>query len=79
MITLPTDGAPDPALLPGSESLVGVDGNAFAIMAETSAALRDAGASDAYVTAYRALAMSADYAWLLTCSMRVMDGEDPSS
>ena len=78
LITLPSEGAPDPALLPGAESLVGTDGNAFAIMGATVSALRDAGASADFVAAYRRLATSGDYEHLIRVSAAVLDGEDPS-
>lgn len=70
---LPTDGAPaDP---PGSDNLVGVDGNAFAIIGFTSKALKAAGASKEYVKAYQDLAFSGDYDNVIATSMRALDGD----
>ena len=50
--------------------LVGVDGNAFAVMGYTCKALRRAGNSDEVVAAYQAEAMGGDYDTLLGASMR---------
>jgi hypothetical protein len=71
-IRLPADGAPDDP--PGSDLLLGVDGNAFAVMGATAKALRRAGATPAFVDAYRTLAMSGDYDHLLAVSMAALDG-----
>ena len=73
MIEVPTEGRP--ARAPGSDNLVGVDGNAFAVMGATKAMLRRAGASDAYVAAYLQEAMSGDYDRLIATSMAYLDAE----
>lgn len=49
--------------------LVGVDGNAFAVMGAVTTALRRAGNSPAVIAAYREQAMSGDYDSLLATSM----------
>jgi hypothetical protein len=49
--------------------LVGVDGNAFAVMGFTRNALKKAGNSKAVIDAYLAEAQAGDYDRLLTVSM----------
>lgn len=49
--------------------LVGVDGNAFAILAFTTRALRDAGNASEVVDAYKETATAGDYDHLLAVSM----------
>ncbi len=51
-------------------SLVGQDGNAFAIMGEVSKALRKAGVSSDEVKEYTSESMSGDYDNLLRTAMR---------
>jgi hypothetical protein len=51
-------------------SLVGKDGNAFAIMGEVSKALRKAGVSSDEVNEYTSQSMSGDYDNLLRTAMR---------
>jgi hypothetical protein len=65
----PVVGRPDPDLLPGGGALVGIDGNAYAVMAEVARLLKYAGASRAYIEAYRQVAMSKDYDHLLATSV----------
>jgi hypothetical protein len=50
-------------------SLVGKDGNAFAIMGEVSKALRKAGVSSDEVNEYTSQSMSGDYENLLRVAM----------
>lgn len=70
-ITVPTEGRPTEDLC--AELLMGVDGNAFAIMGETKRLLRDGGASPEYVSAYLAEAMSGDYDHLLATSAAYLE------
>lgn len=72
-ITVPTEGRPETA--PGSEKLIGVDGNAFAIMGTTSKLLQRAGASADFVKSYQADAMSGSYDHLLQVSVAYLDAE----
>jgi hypothetical protein len=51
-------------------SLVGQDGNAFAIMGEISKALREAGVSKDEINEYTSESMSGDYDNLLRTAMR---------
>lgn len=67
-----TDGAPTKPHA-GSESLVGVNGNAYAIMGHVRKVLERAGASYAYTEAYVEEATSGDYDHLLAVSMRWLD------
>ncbi len=53
--------------------LVGQDGNAFAIMAAVSKALRRAGVAAQEIDAYRAESMSGDYDHLLQTAMRSVE------
>lgn len=64
----PTDGAPT-GVLPGGDALVGIDGNAYAVMAEVARILKRAGASPDYIAQYRADATSDDYDRLLAVSI----------
>lgn len=73
VIEVPQEGRP--ARAPGSDSLVGVDGNAFAVMGATKTMLRRAGASDTYVAAYLKEATSGDYHRLIATSMAFLDAE----
>lgn len=50
--------------------LTGTDGNAFAVMATVSSALRKGGASESDVEDYLAESMSGDYHQLLRTAMR---------
>lgn len=51
-------------------TLVGEDGNAFAIMAKVNHALKDAGASKKEVDQYMEESMSGDYDHLLRTAMK---------
>ena len=53
--------------------LVGVDGNAFAVMSYVANAMRKEGKSKAEIDAYRENAMSSDYNHLLVVSMEMID------
>jgi len=75
VIIKPTEGAPNLDLLPGGDALVGVDGNAYSVMAAVSRFLKRAGASREYVDAYMAEAMSADYDHLLATSVAYLSPE----
>jgi len=55
--------------------LSGQDGNAFAILGRTSAALRAAGVPSAEIDAYFAEATSGDYDHLLHTTMAWVDSE----
>jgi hypothetical protein len=55
--------------------LTGEDGNAFAILARTAAALRAAGVPQEEVDEYFAEATSGDYDHLLQTTMRWVDGQ----
>ena len=50
-----------------------IDGNAFAIMAITSKALRKAGADDEYIEQYRTEATSDDYDHLISTTMEYVN------
>jgi len=67
-LTKPVEGAPT-SELPGPDALVGVDGNAYAVMAFVAKTLRRAGASYEYEKAYIADATSGDYDHLLAVSI----------
>ena len=54
-------------------SLVGVDGNAYAIMAYVSNAMKAEGRTQEEIKAYQAEAQSDSYDNLLTCSMQVVN------
>jgi len=54
--------------------LAGEDGNAFAIMARVSRALRKAGADEEYITKYLEESKSGDYDNLLRVAMEYVDG-----
>ena len=54
-------------------SLVGVDGNAFNVMAYTSNAMKKAGYSQEEIKQYRELATSGDYDALLVLSFEWID------
>lgn len=73
-IRVPVDGRPLEQLDSG-DILVGIDGNAFVIIATTAKALRRAGASKAFEEAYRKEAMSGDYDHVLQTSMAYLDAE----
>ncbi len=60
----------------GSESLIGVDGDAFAIMSHVTRTLKRAGNSRSVCDEYRKLAMSGDYNHLLAISMAYLDGDE---
>ncbi len=68
-----TDGAP---IRKPCVRLVGADGNAFAILGRVQRALREAGASEAYVASYVAQATSGDYANLLVVTLEYVDEEE---
>lgn len=53
--------------------LSGTDGNAFAIMAAVTKALRKAGATDQHINAYKQESMSGDYDNLLRVAMKYAD------
>ena len=69
VITKPTEGAPDNDLLPGASALIGVDGNAYSVMAAVDRILKRAGASSAYRARYMNEATSSDYDHLLAVSV----------
>lgn len=73
-ITVPTEGRP--ATAPGSDILVGTDGNAFAVMGTVVKALRRAGATPAFTAAYQTEAMSGDYDHLLAASVEYLEAEE---
>ena len=50
-----------------------IDGNAFAIMAITSKALRKAGADDEYIEQYKTEATSDDYDHLISTTMNYVN------
>lgn len=54
-------------------SLVGVDGNAFAIIGYVCSAMKKEGLDPARITDYKKDAMSDDYTHLLVVSMDVID------
>ena len=68
---------PDEYVAPegGSESLVGVDSNAFAIMGHVARSLKRAGNPTSVIDSYRTLAMAGDYDHLLAVSMAYLDGD----
>ena len=72
-IKVPTEGRPDAA--PGSESLIGVNDNAFSVMGETKRLLKRAGASQEFTDDYLKQAMSGDYDHLLAVSAAFLDAE----
>lgn len=72
-ITVPADGRPEDA--PGADTLVGVNGNAYAVMGATKAALKRAGASPDFIKAYLDAATAGDYDHLLATSMAFLDAE----
>jgi len=78
-MTPPRGGRPPVA--PGSDVLVGADGNAFAIMGVASRALHRAGASPEYVNRYLAAAQEGDYDNLLAVTVLWLDtdtsGKEP--
>lgn len=53
--------------------LVGVDGNAFAVMGYVGKAMRETGFTKDEITAYQQEAMSGDYNNLLCVSMEYID------
>ena len=69
---------PDEYIAPeeGSESLIGVDSNAGAIMGHVTRTLRRAGNPTSVQNAYRTLVMSGDYDRLLAISMAYLDGDE---
>jgi hypothetical protein len=71
VITVPTDGKPTKPTT--SDDLIGVDGNAFAIMGTTSRLLKRAGASQSFTIAYMNEAMSGDYDHLIATSVAYLD------
>lgn len=56
-----------------SNDLVGVDGNAFSILAAVKRMLRKDGASKEFIDQYMADAMSGDYDNLFNVSMEYLD------
>ncbi len=54
-------------------TLVGEDGNAFAILGKVSKALRKAGVDEEYVEHYQKEAMAGDYDKLLQVTMNFVD------
>lgn len=64
-----------------SASLVGTDGNAFAVIGTTQALLRRAGAGAGYIAAMRTEAMGGDYDHVIATCMAYLDaepGEEPA-
>ena len=53
--------------------LVGYDGNAFAILGRTIAALKKAGATKEVTDAFRSEATSSDYNYLLQTAMKYLE------
>lgn len=74
-ITKPIEGGPDTDLLPGMGAMVGIDGNAYSVMAWAERTLRRAGASKAYRDAYMAEATSGDYDHLLATTVAYATNE----
>lgn len=54
-------------------SLIGVDGNAFAVMAYVGRAMKEVRFSNEEISQYKADAMSGDYQHLLCVSMDMVD------
>lgn len=71
-MNIPTDGRPEYEI-DASEVLIGVDGNAFAVMGATKRALKQAKASGEYIQAYLDEAMSGDYDNLLSASVKFLE------
>ena len=71
MIEVPIDGRP--AEPPGSDCLVGVDGNVFSIIGAASKLLRRAGASSGFVAAFRAEATSGTYDHAIAAAIAYLD------
>jgi len=76
-IEVPTEGRPEAAT--DSSILLGVDGNAFSVMATVKRALRQGGATPEYVQEYVKQAMSGDYAHLLAVSVAFLDADGGDS
>lgn len=74
-IIVPAEGRQTEQLSSGL--LVGVDGNAFAILGNVAKQLRRAGASQEYIASFREQATSGDYDHLLQTAMAFLDA-DPS-
>ena len=73
-ITVPTEGRPTGT---SSESLLGLDSNAFMILGATQKLLRRGGASPEYIAAFQKEATSGGYDHLLAAAMAYLDaGED---
>ena len=68
-VSLPAD------LIRPDLDLVGVDGNAFAVLGTVQRALREAGNGPDVVAAYREQAMSGDYEHLLAVSLAFVEAE----
>lgn len=73
MITVPVEGRQTEAT--DSDDLVGLDGNAFAVIGNAARMLRKAGASTEYVDAFRREAMSGDYDHVLQTAIAYLDAE----
>jgi hypothetical protein len=73
VITVPTEGRQTTAT--SSEDLVGSDGNAFSIIGNVARTLRRAGASAAYVDAFRKEATSGDYDHVLLTAVAYLEAE----
>ena len=73
MIDVPTAGRQTKST--SSESLIGMDGNGFAIVAIVGRDLRRAGASAEFVSEFRREATSGDYNHLLATAMEYLDAE----
>jgi len=56
-------------------TLIGEDGNAFAILGKVRKALQKAGADQEYITQYEKEAMAGDYNNLLCVTMRYVEVE----
>lgn len=72
-IEVPTTGRHTERL--DSNALVGMDGNAFAIIGNVRGMLRRAGASKEFLAAFMAEAMSGDYDHVLQTAMAYLDAE----
>lgn len=74
MIEVPSEGRPTSPTT--SSDLVGVDGNAFAVMGTTSKLLTRAGATREFTNAYMKEAMSGDYDHLIATSVAYLDSSE---
>lgn len=72
-IVVPLEGRPTEDT--SSDDLIGVDGNAFAIIGRASVLLRRAGASPAYISAFTKEATSGDYDHVIQTAVAYLDAE----